>query len=101
MRRSSAGAAELLAISASFVRSRPSLTIEPGELGIPVLKHLHNVWPHYVVEADGKRRLYLLVHGWSAGKYAVLKHEPDGAPSVPRGWRYWAEDGLVTPRPKK
>ena len=76
-------------------------TIEPGELGIPVLKHLHNVWPHYVVEADGKRRLYLLVHGWSAGKYAVLKHEPDGAPSVPRGWRYWAEDGLVTPRPKK
>ena len=36
-----------------------------------------------------------------AGKYAVLKHEPDGAPSVPRGWRYWAEDGLVTPRPKK
>ena len=76
-------------------------TIEPGELGIPVLKHLHNVWPHYVLEADGKRRLYLLVHGWSAGKYAVLKHEPDGAPSVPRGWRYWAEDGLVTPRPKK
>ena len=75
-------------------------TIEPGELGIPVLKHLHNVWPHYVLEADGKRRLYLLVHGWSAGKYAVLKHEPDGAPSVPRGWRYWAEDGLVTPRPK-
>ena len=33
--------------------------------------------------------------------HAVLKHEPDGAPSVPRGWRYWAEDGLVTPRPKK
>ena len=23
-------------------------TIEPGELGIPVLKHLHHVWPHYV-----------------------------------------------------
>ena len=57
--------------------------------------------PGYVVEADGKRRLYLLVHGWSAGKYAVRKHEPDGAPSVPRGWRYWAEDGLVTPRPAK
>lgn len=54
-------------------------TIEPGDLGIPVLKHLHHVWPHYVTHADGTRRLYLLVHGWSAGKFAVLQHEQTDA----------------------
>lgn len=43
-------------------------TIIPGDLGIPILKHLHQVWPHLV---DGQ--LYLLVHGWNAGKFAVLK----------------------------
>ena len=82
-------------------------TIEPGELGIPVLKHLHHVWPHYVKKnadraAGGERgeggekgeggseeegdTLYLLVHGWSAGKFAVLKHEPEGKPSARKGW---------------
>ena len=62
-------------------------TIEPGELGIPILKHLHHCWPHYVPGADGERGvLHLLVHGWSAGKYAVLKHEPGGLPSTPKAW---------------
>jgi hypothetical protein len=63
-------------------------TIEPGDLGIPVLKHLHHCWPHYVRGADGISRLYLLVHGWSAGKFAVLRHEPHGEPSVPNGWKW-------------
>ena len=26
--------------------------------------------------ATGARTLYLLVHGWNEGKFAVLKHEP-------------------------
>jgi len=50
--------------------------IEPGSLGIPVLKHIHQVWPHYVPGANGDKRLHLLVHGWRDGKFAVLKHEP-------------------------
>lgn len=67
-------------------------TIEPGELGIPVLKHLHHCWPHYVPGADGGRGvLHLLVHGWSAGKYAVLKHEPGGLPSTPASWNRTSE----------
>jgi len=45
-------------------------TVEPGRLGIPVLKHIHHVHPHYA--PDGT--LYLLVHGWRDGKYAVLRH---------------------------
>eukprot|EP00039_Didymoeca_costata_P020281 m.340729 g.340729 ORF g.340729 m.340729 type:complete len:435 (-) comp19489_c0_seq1:69-1373(-) len=58
--------------------------IQPGTLGIPVLKHIHHTWPHYVTDKKtGERTLYLLVHGWSDGKYAVLKHEPHGKPSVP------------------
>ena len=60
------------------------------ELGIPVLKHLHHVWPHYAPassdDAEAKGALYLLVHGWCEGKFAVLKHEPDGPASTPRGW---------------
>lgn len=51
-------------------------TIYPGSLGIPVLKHIHHVWPHYVEQGDGTRQLYLLVSGWCNGKFAVLKHEP-------------------------
>ena len=51
-------------------------TIVPGDLGIPVLKHLHLVWPHYVTSPDGSRQLYILMHGWRDGKFAVLKHEP-------------------------
>ena len=51
-------------------------TIVPGDLGIPVLKNIHHVWPHYVTDAAGERTLYLLVHGWNDGKFAVLKHEP-------------------------
>ena len=43
-------------------------TIIPGELGIPVLGNIHHVWPHRIGED-----LYLLIHGWSKGKYAVLK----------------------------
>jgi len=61
-------------------------TIEPGDLGIPVLKHLHHVWPHYITGNDGKRTLYLLLHGWSSGKFAVLKHEPLGVPTPPNSW---------------
>eukprot|EP00041_Stephanoeca_diplocostata_P027916 m.779164 g.779164 ORF g.779164 m.779164 type:complete len:490 (+) comp23278_c0_seq1:16-1485(+) len=61
-------------------------TIEPGDLGIPVLKHLHHVWPHYHTDASGKRQLYILLQGWSAGKFAVLKHEPEGTPSTPNTW---------------
>ena len=30
--------------------------IQPGELGIPVLKHLHHVWPHYVEQPDGTKQ---------------------------------------------
>lgn len=50
-------------------------TIIPGELGIPVLNNIHHVWPHTVKNADGSKQLYLLVHGWNKGKYAVLKRE--------------------------
>lgn len=49
-------------------------TIVPGELRIPVLRHLHHVWPHTVTSDDGSQDLYLLIHGWNKGKYAVLKH---------------------------
>lgn len=73
---------------------RLASTIEPGELGIPVLKHLHHTWPHYVTNEDGTKTLYLLIHGWSAGKYAVLKHEPQGRASIPNGWNR-AQDLLV------
>jgi hypothetical protein len=45
-------------------------TIIPGELDIPILTNIHHVWPHFV---DGQ--LYLLVHGWNQGKFAVLKLE--------------------------
>ena len=45
-------------------------TIVPGDLDIPVLTNIHHVWPHYV-----DQQLYLLVHGWNKGKYAVLKME--------------------------
>jgi len=50
-------------------------TIIPGELNIPNLDRIHHVWPHYITKADGSRHLYLLVQGWSQGKYAVLKHK--------------------------
>jgi len=49
-------------------------TIVPGDLNIPVLNNIHHVWPHYV-EEGGVEHLYLLVHGWNEGKYAVLKME--------------------------
>lgn len=61
--------------------------INPGELGVPVLKHLHHVWPHYVTGPDGKRTLYLLLCGWSRGKFAVLKHEEGAAPTEPNLWQ--------------
>jgi len=50
-------------------------TIIPGDLDIPVLTNIHHVWPHTVKSADGSSQLYLLVHGWNKGKYAVLKLE--------------------------
>lgn len=50
-------------------------TIIPGDLDIPILTNIHHVWPHYVKADDGSMQLYLLVHGWNQGKYAVLKME--------------------------
>lgn len=50
-------------------------TIIPGDLDIPVLGNIHHVWPHYVQAEDGSKHLYLLVHGWNQGKFAVLKLE--------------------------
>ena len=50
-------------------------TIVPGELEIPVLTNIHHVWPHFVKASDGSEQLYLLVHGWNKGKFAVLKLE--------------------------
>lgn len=50
-------------------------TIIPGDLEIPILTNIHHVWPHYVEGKNGEKQLYLLVHGWNKGKYAVLKME--------------------------
>jgi hypothetical protein len=50
-------------------------TIIPGDLEIPVLTNIHHVWPHFVEAENGSRHLYLLVHGWNKGKFAVLKLE--------------------------
>ncbi len=50
-------------------------TIVPGDLDIPILTNIHHVWPHFVKQADGSQQLYLLIHGWNKGKYAVLKME--------------------------
>ena len=49
-------------------------TIIPGDLDIPILTNIHQVWPHFV-EKNGSKQLYLLVHGWNKGKFAVLKME--------------------------
>ena len=48
-------------------------TVIPGDLNIPTLTNIHQVWPHIVVNPDGSKQLYLLVHGWNKGKFAVLK----------------------------
>ena len=50
-------------------------TVIPGDLDVPVLTNIHQVWPHIVEGANGSKQLYLLVHGWNKGKYAVLKME--------------------------
>jgi len=50
-------------------------TIIPGDLDIPVITNIHHVWPHIVKADDGTEQLYLLVHAWNKGKYAVLKME--------------------------
>ena len=50
-------------------------TIIPGDMEIPVITNIHHVWPHYIKEPDGRKQLYLLVHAWNKGKYAVLKME--------------------------
>ena len=49
-------------------------TVIPGDLDIPVLTNIHQVWPHFVTK-NGTKQLYLLVHGWNKGKFAVLKLE--------------------------
>jgi len=50
-------------------------TIIPGDLGIPILTNIHQAWPHFVKQEDGSQKLYILVHGWNKGKFAVLKME--------------------------
>ncbi len=50
-------------------------TIIPGDLDIPILTNIHQVWPHFVETENGSKQLYLLVHGWNKGKFAVLKLE--------------------------
>jgi hypothetical protein len=50
-------------------------TVIPGDLEIPILTNIHQVWPHFVKSSDGSEQLYLLVHGWNKGKFAVLKLE--------------------------
>jgi len=50
-------------------------TIIPGDLDIPILTNIHHVWPHFVEAENGSKHLYLLVHGWNKGKFAVLKLE--------------------------
>jgi len=42
---------------------------------IPILTNIHHVWPHYIKSDNGSTQLYLLVHGWNQGKFAVLKLE--------------------------
>jgi len=60
-----------------YVHSSKELksTVIPGDLEIPVLTNIHQVWPHYITNEHGDKQLYLLVHGWNKGKYAVLKLE--------------------------
>ena len=50
-------------------------TVIPGDLNIPTLTNIHQVWPHIVETENGSKQLYLLVHGWNKGKFAVLKME--------------------------
>ncbi len=50
-------------------------TIVPGDLSIPNLTNIHQAWPHIVTDSDGSKQLYILVHGWNKGKFAVLKLE--------------------------
>lgn len=50
-------------------------SVIPGDLDIPTLTNIHQVWPHFVEAEDGSKQLYLLVHGWNKGKFAVLKLE--------------------------
>lgn len=50
-------------------------TIVPGDLDIPILTNIHQVWPHFVETENGSKQLYLLVHGWNKGKFAVLRLE--------------------------
>ena len=49
--------------------------IVPGDLDIPNLTNIHQIWPHIVTASDGSKQLYHLVHGWNKGKFAVLKLE--------------------------
>merc|ERR1712151_110422 len=51
--------------------------LDPGSLGIPVLKNLHHSHPHYHPTTG---QLFLLLHGDSSsgseGRFAVLRHVP-------------------------
>lgn len=49
-------------------------TLIPGDLEVPILTNIHQVWPHYI-NNNGTKQLYLLIHGWNTGKYVVLKQE--------------------------
>ena len=50
-------------------------TVLTSDLEIPVITNIHHVWPHHIKQSDGTEQLYLLVHAWNKGKYAVLKLE--------------------------
>lgn len=50
-------------------------TLFTSDLAIPVITNIHHVWPHQVTQEDGTQQLYLLVHAWNEGRYAVLKME--------------------------
>ena len=49
-------------------------TIVPGDLEIPNLTNIHQVWPHIILLKTVQNNC-ILVHGWNKGKYAVLKLE--------------------------
>ncbi len=50
-------------------------TVVSGDLDIPTLTNIHQVWPHFVETENESKQLYLLVHGWNKGKFAILKLE--------------------------
>jgi len=51
-------------------------TVIPGDLDIPIMTNIHHVWPHWVQTKDGEPQLFLLIHAWNTGVFAVLKATP-------------------------